>query len=193
MSAPLDRSEVPPKLDLASTLRAVDALLGHEQLPPHAPGVRERLHALIADMARDGHRRSDPIREVFARLGDRWSVLLILLLRTSDFRHAMLRRLVSALAAEGEISQRMLTLRLRELERDGLICRRTLPTNPPGVVYALSAAGHGLAAQIDALMNWTREHSAAILTAQRRYGEVAGAGAGDGDGVGDGDADGDEE
>ena len=129
-------------------------------------------------MARDGHRRSDPIREVFARLGDRWSVLLILLLRASDFRHAMLRRLVSTLAAEGEISQRMLTLRLRELERDGLICRRTLPTNPPGVVYALSEAGHGLATQIDALMNWTREHSAAILAAQRRYGEMAAAAGG---------------
>ncbi len=175
MSAPHHRANAPPKLDLAGTLRALDALLGHEQQPPHAPQARERLHALVHDMARDGHRRSDPIREVFARLGDRWSVLLILLLRASDFRHALLRRLVSTLAAEGDISQRMLTLRLRELERDGLICRRTLPTNPPGVVYALSEAGHGLATQIDALMNWTREHSAAILAAQRRYGEVAAA------------------
>lgn len=178
MSTRQDPPDAPPKLDLAGTLRAVDALLAREQQPSHAPQVRERLHALVHDMARDGHRRSDPIREVFARLGDRWSVLLILLLRTSDFRHAMLRRLVSALAAEGEISQRMLTLRLRDLERDGLIGRRTLPTNPPGVVYALSAAGHGLAAQIDALMNWTRGHSAEILAAQRRYG---GAGAADAD------------
>ncbi len=46
-------------------------------------------------------------------------------------------------------------MRLRELERDGLICRRTLPTNPPGVVYAMSAAGHGLVTQVEALMNWT--------------------------------------
>ncbi len=83
---------------------------------------------------------------------------------------ATLRRLVSTLAAEGDISQCMLTLRLRNLERDGLISRRTFPTSPPGVVYALSAAGHGLAAQIDALMNWTCEHSAAILAAQSRYG-----------------------
>ena len=172
MAAPQDRAGVPPKLDLAGTLRALDALLGHEQDPPHAPQVRERLQALIRDMARDGHRRSDPIREVFARLGDRWSVLLILLLRTSDFRHATLRRLVSTVAAEGAISQRMLTLRLRHLERDGLISRRTLPTNPPGVVYALSTTGLGLAAQVDALMNWTREHSAAILAAQSRYGAV---------------------
>lgn len=160
----------PPKLDLEATLRSIDALLGQEQDPPHAPQVRERLHALVRDMARDGHRRSDPIREVFARLGDRWSVLLILLLRSSDFRHATLRRLVGTMAAEGEISQRMLTLRLRHLERDGLISRRVLPTNPPGVVYALRAPGHGLAAQIDALMDWTREHSAAILAAQSRFG-----------------------
>jgi len=182
MNTPQDRAGVAPKLDLAGTLRALDTLLGHAQEPAqepaHAPQARERLHALVHDMARDGHRRTDPIREVFARLGDRWSVLLILLLRASDFRHAMLRRLVSTLAAEGEISQRMLTLRLRELERDGLICRRTLPTNPPGVVYALSEAGHGLATQIDALMNWTREHSAAILAAQRRYGAVAAAAGG---------------
>ena len=170
MIASQDRAGVPPKLDLAATQRAVDALLSHEQHPPHAPLVHGRLHALIRDMARDGHRRSDPIREVFARLGDRWSVLLILLLRASDFRHATLRRLVSAVAAEGDISQRMLTLRLRHLERDGLISRRTLPTNPPGVVYALSATGHGLAAQVDALMSWTREHAAAILSAQCRYG-----------------------
>lgn len=168
MSTLHDKSGLPPKLDLERTLHALDALLGQERDPPQAPQVRERLHALVHDMARDGHRRSDPIREVFARLGDRWSVLLLLLLRAGDFRHATLRRLVGTVAAEGEISQRMLTLRLRGLESDGLISRRLLPTNPPGVVYALSPAGHGLAAQVDALMNWTREHSAAILAAQRR-------------------------
>ena len=170
MIAPQPKAAMPPKLDLEATLRGVDALLGQEQDPPHATQVRERLHALVRDMARDGHQRSDPIREVFARLGDRWSVLLILLLRSSDFRHATLRRLVGTVAAEGDISQRMLTLRLRNLERDGLISRRVLPTNPPGVVYALRAPGHGLAAQIDALMDWTREHAAAIVAAQRRFG-----------------------
>ena len=157
-----------PKLDLERTLQALDALLGQDRDLPPVPAMRERLHALVRDMARDGHRRSDPIREVFARLGDRWSVLLLLLLRAGDFRHATLRRLVGTVAAEGAISQRMLTLRLRSLESDGLISRRILPTNPPGVVYSLSAAGHGLAAQVDALMNWTREHSLAILAAQRR-------------------------
>jgi DNA-binding HxlR family transcriptional regulator len=173
MIAPQDKAGAPLKLDLDSTLRSLDALLGREDDPPHAPQARARLHALVRDMARDGHRRSDPIREVFARLGDRWSVLLILLLQASDFRHATLRRLVGTVAAEGDISQRMLTLRLRNLERDGLITRRTLPTNPPGVVYALSATGQGLALQIDALMNWTREHSAAILAAQSRGGAAA--------------------
>ena len=112
---------LPPKLDLQRTLGALDALLGQDRDPAQSPAARERLHALVRDMARDGHRRSDPIREVFARLGDRWSVLLLLLLRASDFRHATLRRLVGTVAAEGEISQRMLTLRLRSLESDGLI------------------------------------------------------------------------
>jgi DNA-binding HxlR family transcriptional regulator len=169
MTAHSDKAGLPPKLDLASTLQSVDALLEHDNDPPHSPAVRELLQTLIRNMARDGHRRSDPIREIFARLGDRWSVLLILLLRTGDFRHATLRRLVGTVAAEGEISQRMLTLRLRNLESDGLINRRVLPTNPPGVVYALSETGHGLAAQIDALMIWTREHSAAILEAQNQF------------------------
>jgi DNA-binding HxlR family transcriptional regulator len=165
---------LPPKLDLQRTLGALDTLLGQDRDPAQSPEARERLHALVRDMARDGHRRSDPIREVFARLGDRWSVLLLLLLRASDFRHATLRRLVGTVAAEGEISQRMLTLRLRSLESDGLISRRVLPTNPPGVIYSLSPAGHGLTAQVDALMNWTREHSDAILAAQRRLGAAPG-------------------
>jgi len=167
--APVTTLSNTPKLNLPAVLQAVDALLSHDASAPSSPEARTALHALLQNMAHDGHRRSDPIREVFARLGDRWSVLLLLLLRAGEFRHATLRRLVRIVSAEGDISQRMLTLRLRDLERDGLIARRVLPSSPPGVVYALTPAGCGLTAQIDALMIWTREHSPAILAAQERF------------------------
>ena len=185
MTHPPKASDQPPKLDAAAVMHAIGVVLDHDGEHAHAPGVRRELEALIRNMAHDGHRRSDPMREVFARLGDRWSVLLILLLRAGDFRHASLRRLVGTVAAEGGISQRMLTLRLRNLERDGLIDRRVLPGSPPGVVYALTPAGHGLAGQIDALMVWTRVHSAAILAAQQRFAAGAPAGAADSGDTGD--------
>ena len=169
MTNPPKAPDQPPKLDAAAVMQAIGVVLDHYGEHAHAPRVRQALKSLIRNMAHDGHRRTDPMREVFARLGDRWSVLLILLLRAGEFRHATLRRLVGTVAAEGGISQRMLTLRLRNLERDGLIDRRVLPGSPPGVLYALTPAGHGLAAQIDALMDWTRLHTAAILAAQQRF------------------------
>jgi DNA-binding HxlR family transcriptional regulator len=118
---------------------------------------------------------------VLARIGDKWSTLLLHLLRTGNYRHAVLRRLVSAVGAEGRISQRMLTLRLRALERDGLLERRVVPdTHPPGVEYALTELGQSLTAQIESLMQWIRDHMARILQARERFGRSADA-PGDGD------------
>ena len=80
--------------------------------------------------------------------------------------------LVSTVGAEGRISQRMLTLRLRALERDGLIERRVIPTaHPPGVEYALTELGRSLSAQIENLMQWIRDHMAQILKARARFSE----------------------
>jgi DNA-binding HxlR family transcriptional regulator len=122
-------------------------------------------------MARDGVQRDQPMREVLARIGDKWSTLLLHLLRTGNYRHAVLRRLVSAVGAEGRISQRMLTLRLRALERDGLLERHVVPgTHPPGVEYALTELGQSLTAQIESLMQWIRDHMARILQARERFG-----------------------
>jgi len=131
--------------------------------------VRERLRAVVRSMAEDGARRDDPIRGVFARLGDKWSPLLLLLLAIADFRHATLRRLVGLISPDGAISQRMLTLRLRALERDGLVRREILPGKPPGARYALTPAGRGLAGQIESLMAWTRRHAADIRRARAGY------------------------
>jgi DNA-binding HxlR family transcriptional regulator len=120
-------------------------------------------------MAADGVLREDPMREVFARIGDKWSTLLLLLLRTGNYRHAVLRRLVSAVGSEGRISQRMLTLRLRALERDGLIARRVISMQPPGVEYGLTELGAGLLQQVDIVMQWVRTHNAEIRRARLEF------------------------
>jgi DNA-binding HxlR family transcriptional regulator len=144
----------------------ISALLEQEPATPERTTAVGRLHALVQHMAADGVRRDDPIREVFARLGDKWSPLLLLLLAAGSFRHATLRRLVGLTSADGRISQRMLTLRLRSLERDGLIRRSLIDSQPPGVLYSITPAGRGLVEQIEALMAWTRQHAAEIRRAR---------------------------
>ena len=121
-------------------------LFGAPDAPP-SERVLDRLVELARGMATDGAQRSNPMREIFARLGDKWSTLLLLVLRTGDYRHAMLRRLVSALATDEPISQRVFTLRLRALERDGLVRSTAMPTMPPRVDYALTDLGCDLLAQ----------------------------------------------
>src|SRR5580698_6842738 len=157
----------------------VDKVLGDVRLIVSGEGASgrhgnelPRLEVLVRAMARDGVQRDQPMREVLARIGDKWSSLLLHLLRTGNYRHAVLRRLVSAVGAEGRISQRMLTLRLRALERDGLLVRRVVPdTHPPGVEYALTELGQSLTAQIESLMQWIRDHMARILQAREGFGQ----------------------
>jgi DNA-binding HxlR family transcriptional regulator len=132
------------------------------------------LRYMLTDMAETGNRRSDPIREVFARIGDKWSPLLLLLLQMRPFRHSTLRRLVGLVSADGLISQRILRLRLRTLVRDGLIVREVVSTDPPRVVYSLTDTGQGLVKQLESLMAWTRDHSETIRLARERFDLQAG-------------------
>ena len=157
------------KRDLEALRRGLDVLLGQEPAGPERAGTAARLHERVAQMAADGARRDDPIREVMARLGDKWSPLLLLLLAAGSFRHATLRRLVGLTSTEGRISQRMLTLRLRSLERDGLVRRDLIDTHPPGVRYTLTPLGRGLVEQFESLMAWTRQHAAEIRHARAEF------------------------
>ncbi|MCG7505290.1 winged helix-turn-helix transcriptional regulator [Mesorhizobium retamae] len=91
---------------------------------------------------------SCPIREVLDRVGDTWSILVILNLQPASMRFNALKRTI-----EG-ISQRMLTVTLRSLERDGLVSRTVRPTTPPEVEYALTELGQSLAVPIAALGAW---------------------------------------
>lgn len=104
-----------------------------------------------------------PIREVLDRVGDTWSLLVILNLQQGTTRFNALRRLV-----EG-ISQRMLTVTLRSLERDGLVLRIVRPTSPPEVEYSLTALGMSLAKPIDGLGQWAVENRRLMRNERARF------------------------
>ncbi|WP_201742325.1 winged helix-turn-helix transcriptional regulator [Novosphingobium ovatum] len=131
--------------------------------------LREGLMALAADMATHGTRRDDPAREVMGMLGDRWTSLILQVLMIGTWRHADLKRALSRLSAEQAISQRMLTLKLRALERDGFVARHVTGDVPPRVSYALTDLGLALAQQGRAMIDWLNAHSAVILAARAGF------------------------
>jgi len=112
-----------------------------------------------------GHDHSDcrGVAAVLARVGDKWSVLVIMLLGDGPRRFNELKRMV------GGISQRMLTLTLRGLERDGLVTRTVFPTVPPRVDYELTDLGRGLSTPVKALGEWARQHLTDIETARQNF------------------------
>jgi DNA-binding HxlR family transcriptional regulator len=103
------------------------------------------------------------INHVLQRIGDKWSMLIVQTLASGPQRFNQLRREIPA------ISQRMLTLSLRGLERDGLVTRTVTPSIPPRVDYELTALGHSLRGPISALAGWAIANIAAIHVAQDRY------------------------
>ena len=111
-----------------------------------------------------GEAEKCPVRDVLDRIGDAWSVLVILLLgEHGPYRFNALKRAI------GDVSQRMLAVTLRHLERDGLISRRVFPTNPPQVEYALTDLGQSLRARLGGLTDWALENHEPIRAARRRY------------------------
>lgn len=136
-------------------------------------GDRERhaanLSALVAKMQAFGNRRGDPVRMIQSYLGDRWSSLLMHLLHGGMLRHAELRRLIKTVSAEHDISQRMLTLKLRVLERDGLISRSTTCDVPPRVEYRLTDLGETGYGHFAALVQWAERSTATVREAREAY------------------------
>lgn len=124
---------------------------------------------LAAEMARFGRDREAPVREVMARLGDRWSTLVLIVLAMGEWRHAALRRALARLSSEQAISQRVLTLKLRSLERDGFVLRKATDHVPPRVSYALTPLGQELAAQARGLIDWVNGRSAVIRAAREAF------------------------
>lgn len=100
---------------------------------------------------------------ILSRIGDKWSVLIISRLGEGPRRFNEIKRMI------GGISQRMLTLTLRNLERDGLVSRTVTPTVPPRVDYELTALGQDLLGPISALSTWAIQHQPCILAARARF------------------------
>jgi DNA-binding HxlR family transcriptional regulator len=103
------------------------------------------------------------VASILARVGDKWSVFVIMLLGDGPRRFNELKRMV------GGISQRMLTLTLRGLERDGLVTRTVFPTIPPRVDYELTDLGRGLQQPVRALGEWAMDHQREIEDARARF------------------------
>jgi DNA-binding HxlR family transcriptional regulator len=99
-----------------------------------------------------GEYESCPVTDLLRRLGDKWTLVLIVLLGRRPYRFNELHR-----AVEG-ISQRMLTRTLRTLEHDGLVEREVFPTVPPAVEYRLTPLGISLLEPVSALADWAVEH-----------------------------------
>lgn len=110
------------------------------------------------------------INEVLSRIGDKWSMLIVANLADGSRRFSELRRAIPT------ISQRMLTLTLRGLERDGLVTRTVTPSIPPRVDYELTTLGHSLRGPVCTLSQWAIDNIDAIHDAQGAFdeaGEVA--------------------
>jgi DNA-binding HxlR family transcriptional regulator len=136
----------------------------------HVPASRQPASASKAPARQpvlqpNAHLESDcrGVASILARVGDKWSVLVIMLLSDGPRRFNELKRMI------GGISQRMLTLTLRGLERDGLVTRTVFPTIPPRVDYELTDLGRGLQGPVRELGQWAATHQNEIQDARSRF------------------------
>ncbi|NVM76355.1 DNA-binding HxlR family transcriptional regulator [Duganella sp. SG902] len=104
-------------------------------------------------------------RELLSRVGDKWSILIVVHLEQGPLRFNELKRSI------GGISQRMLTLTLKSLEKDGLVSRTVFPTIPPSVSYELTELGRTLMQPMMALVLWSKNYQAEVEAARARYEE----------------------
>ncbi len=108
------------------------------------------------------------VGDILARVGDKWSVFVVGCLASGPLRFNELKRQING------VSQRMLTLTLRGLERDGLVTRTVFPTIPPRVDYELTAVGHTLIEPLEALGDWARKNRARVERARASFDTKAG-------------------
>lgn len=105
-----------------------------------------------------------PIRDLLGRMGDRWSILV--LLRLDDEGAVRFTALRNGIA---DISQRMLAKTLRRLESDGFVSRKVHPTVPPQVVYALTDLGRSFIKPLKKLVDWAENNHEKVRTARSKY------------------------
>jgi DNA-binding HxlR family transcriptional regulator len=108
-----------------------------------------------------------PVRNVLDQLGDKWSVLILTALAHRPYRFGELKREIP------DISQRMLTQTLRDLQSDGLIERTVFPTTPPSVEYRLSPMGTSFLVPLSAMVDWAFANFPAIKEARQEFAKAA--------------------
>ena len=131
--------------------------------------MEDKVAHLRAQMATTDYGRDDPIRATMALVGDRWSPLILLVLGNGEWRHAELRRALGQLSTEGAISQRVLTLKLRALEREGYVARHATADVPPKVTYSLTPMGQDLQAMVHGQVEWIAQRRQQIAAARARF------------------------
>ncbi|HXA37739.1 MAG TPA: helix-turn-helix domain-containing protein [Phenylobacterium sp.] len=147
----------------------IDVTASEASCPPAPKSTRGGLsHAeLFAQIEKGGvasvANTCRPVTDILSRVGDKWSVMIVMLLGPGPRRFNEIRRAING------ISQRMLTLTLRGLERDGLVTRTVTPSIPPRVDYELTPLGQSLRCPIDALGEWAFANSDEIVAARARF------------------------
>jgi DNA-binding HxlR family transcriptional regulator len=119
--------------------------------------------ALMHPLREDCHK----VSQILARVGEKWSMLVVMLLREGPRRFNDIKR------NTGGISQQMLTRTLRGLERDGMVTRTIFPTSPPQVEYKLTELGRSMSEPVLTFGRWIQEHLAEIDVARHRFDQRA--------------------
>jgi DNA-binding HxlR family transcriptional regulator len=136
---------------------------GTSKSPGHTAGTDQAAGRADRSPSRAELAQTCAVRDLLDRLADKWSLLVIELLGDGTKRFTALRREIDG------ISQRMLTLTLRRLERDGMVTRTVHPVVPPRVDYALTPLGDRLLVAVDPLVAWTRANREEIAAARAAY------------------------
>lgn len=108
-----------------------------------------------------------PVRDLLSQIGGKWATLLLEALAEKPYRFGQLRRMVP------DISQRMLTQTLRDLQRDGYVEREVFPTKPPSVEYRMTPLGHSLYEPVSKVILWALENQQAVRTARAEFDKAA--------------------
>lgn len=124
--------------------------------------TRQKLEIYKAQAA-DGGLANCPVRNVLDGVFGKWASLLLLALAEQPYRFGALRRLVP------DISQRMLTQTLRDLQRDGYVHREVFPTTPPSVEYSLTDLGRSMFSALHPLIEWAETHFPDVRKARASF------------------------
>jgi DNA-binding HxlR family transcriptional regulator len=156
--------------ELAAVLADIAAIIGvaSEDISKHPAAVAAL--RIVREMAEDGADRSEPVRTILIRIGDRWTPLLVQLLEPGPLRFSQLRKMVGTILNE-EISKQILSGKLHALERDGFVRRVDLGGARPAVEYSLTPIGLDFCVHIKQLITWARAIIPVVRTSRDSYRE----------------------